>query len=360
MSKITITAQDGTVSEISDDQYNELVQKSVSAIISTPDFETRLNAVFGKFGEAVLLRLTEVEKNVKSQGEKIATLEGRVNSQEEKVRENSNRSRTLEDEMVKLRKELERVEKEKNHELGVLRRKVDRIEGKPASVLDKCADPGNLQAEFKQLLQVKRNNKKQLIFGPVFSKTPGDGHLDKDNLEPLDESEIAEAIKATRTEGVFTVTVTNAEKRMAKVRFEGESAVACCENIIASWRLLRDEFSMWAGPDQPVDLAKMEANAKKFGIALRADAKLPPNSYVTVTDGVLFVGAVRVVPVYMIPEPAKWPLINHVVAAEIKSFLSLPWTARKVRASAFDISTKVWDAIWKDPQQDGDGDSMNS
>jgi hypothetical protein len=108
---------------------------------------------------------------------------------------------------------------------------------------------------------------------------------------------------------------------------------------------------MWAGPDQPVDLARMEANAKKFGIALRSEAKLPSNSYVTVTDGVLFIGAIRVAPVYMIPEPSKWPLVNHVVAAEIKSFLSLPWTTRKVMAASVDMSTKIWDVAWKDSQQ---------
>jgi hypothetical protein len=146
---------------------------------------------------------------------------------------------------------------------------------------------------------------------------------------------------------------------MAKVRFEGESAVACCEKIIASWRVLRDDFHMWAGPDQPVDLARMETNAKKFGIALRTDSKLASNSYVTVVEGVLFIGAIRIAPVYLIPEPARWPLISNIVLEEIKSFLSLPWTVRKVRGATLDMVSKIWDAAWKEQQQGNTQEPMH-
>jgi hypothetical protein len=339
MSKITVTAPDGTVSDISSEQYNAMIQQAVCAVLAAPEFEDKLGAIFGRLGDAVINRLGNVEQAVKDQGEKIVAIKERVKAQEEKVRENSDKTQAIADTVNKLRSDFEKADREKNRELAALRQKL--VEKKSESPLDSCPDPGNLQAEFKQLLQVKRNNKNQLIFGPVFSKTPDDGFLDKDNLEPLDEEEIAEAIRATGTEGVFTVTVTNAGKRMAKVRFEGASAADCCKKVIASWRTLRDDYMMWAGPDQPVDLARMEANAKKFGIALRTDSKLASNSYVTVLDGVLFIGAIRIAPVYMIPEPARWPLASGVVLQEIKSFLSLPWTARKVRGPTVDMASKI-------------------
>jgi hypothetical protein len=352
MSKITLTSSDGSVTELTEAQYDEMLQKTVSAILASPVFETKLQAVMDKVGDAVVNRLGEVEKTVKEQGEKLLALETRVTGQDARFQSNEDKSQALGRIVEGLRKKVEDGDKEKNRELSALRRRVDELEQGAASVvpssLDSCPDPGNLRDDFKRMLQVKKNNSKQLIFGPVLSKTPGDGFLDKDNLTPLTEEEIDEAIRATETEGTFIITIANAEKRIAKVRFEGESAAASCEKIITSWRTLRDDFQMWAGPDQPVDLARMEANAKKFGIELRNGAKLPSNSYVTVTDGVLFIGEIRVAPVYVIPEPAKWPLVNPIVLNEIKTFLSLPWTARKVRGSSIDMVSKIWDAVWKD------------
>jgi hypothetical protein len=104
---------------------------------------------------------------------------------------------------------------------------------------------------------------------------------------------------------------------------------------------------MWASPDQPVDLSKMEVNAKKFGIELRGTAGLPSNSYVEVRDGVLFIGAIRIAPVYVFPEAEKWNLIRPVIQDEIKKFMGLPWPIRKLRAANLDFTTKIWDAALK-------------
>jgi hypothetical protein len=215
-------------------------------------------------------------------------------------------------------------------------------------ILDKCPDPSNLKDEFRSLLQVKHKNRKQLIFGPVISKQPGDGFLEKDKLVALADTDVDAAIQAIGVEGTYNIIVTNAEKRMARVRFEGPLAETSCEKILSSWKLLRDDYKMWAGPDQPaVDLSKMVVNAKKFGIALRTVAALPANSYVDVKDGVLFIGSIRIAPVYLIPEPEKWTLIQNIVLDEIKAILSKPWVTRKVCPGSLGLVDKIWDAAWK-------------
>jgi hypothetical protein len=104
---------------------------------------------------------------------------------------------------------------------------------------------------------------------------------------------------------------------------------------------------MWASHDQPVDLSKMIVNAKKFGIGLRETSNLPATSYVDVKDGVLFIGAIRIAPVYLIPEPDKWPTVGPIVLEEIKAHLSKPWAVRKVRSATSAIVAKIWDSVWK-------------
>jgi hypothetical protein len=322
--KITVTEDNGEVLELTEQQYSNLLRDSVSALISTPEFDTKLQSVLDKVAQ----RLDNVDKKVKSQGEKIQKLEEKTSDLQEQISED-------------------------RHELQELKQRVAEMEKAirsqiVAPALDTCANPGNLQAEFKDLLAVKKKNKKQIILGPVYSKTPGDGFWNKDQLEPLDdENEIADAIRATGTAGHFVVTITSAEKRIARVRFEGESGLACCQKVLSSWKILRDEYHMWASPDQPVDLSKMEVNAKKFGIELRGTAGLPSNSYVEVRDGVLFIGAIRIAPVYVFPEASKWDLIRPVIQEEIKSFMGLPWPVRKIRAANLDFTTKIWDAALK-------------
>jgi hypothetical protein len=329
--KITVTEDNGDVIELTEKQYQDLLRDSVSALISTPEFDNKLQGVVDKLTQ----RLDNVERTVSTQGEKIQKLESKSSVLQEQIAANKLESDQTQNELQALKLKLVEVEK-------LVRSQV------PAPALDTCANPGNLQAEFKDLLAVKSKNKKQIILGPVYSKNPGDGYWDKNNLEPLDdEHEIAEAIRATGTIGHFIVTITSAEKRIARVRFEGESAQACCQKVLSSWKVLRDDHHMWASPDQPVDLSKMEVNAKKFGIDLRGTAGLPSNAYVEVRDGVLFIGAIRIAPVYVFPDATKWDLIRPVVQEEIKTFMGLPWPVRKLRAANLDFTSKIWDAALK-------------
>ncbi len=326
--KITVTEDNGDVTELTEQQYKDLLRDSVSALISTPEFDNKLQGVIDKVAQ----RLDQVEGTVRSQGEKIKNLEKKSDGLQDQITANKLASDQTQSELHALKQKFEEVEK-------LVRAQT------PAPALDTCANPANLQAEFKDLLEVKLKNKKQLILGPVYSKTPGDGYWDKDNLEPLeDESEIAEAIRSTGVEGHFVVSITSAEKRIARVRFEGQSALTCCQKVLAAWKVLRDNHHMWASPDQPVDLSKMEVNAKKFGIDLRGTAGLPSNAYVEVRDGVLFIGTIRIAPVYVFPDDTKWDLVKPVVQEEIKTFMRLPWPIRKLRAANLDFTSKIWDA----------------
>jgi uncharacterized coiled-coil protein SlyX len=329
--KITVTEDNGDVLELSEKQYTDLLRDSVSALISTPEFDNKLQGVVDKIAQ----RLDDVERTVKAQGEKIQKLDTKTSGLEDQLAVDRREMSQIQSDLRDLQQKLAEVEK-------IARSHV------PVPVLDTCANSGNLQAEFKDLLAVKKKNKNQIILGPVYSKTPDDGFWNKDELEPLeDENEIAEAIRATGTLGHFVVTITSSEKRIAKVRFEGETAWASCQKVLGSWRVLRDDHHMWASPDQPVDLSKMEVNAKKFGIDLRGTAGLPSNSYVEVRDGVLFIGAIRIAPVYVFPEASKWGLIRPIVQDAIKSFMSLPWPVRKIRAANLDFTEKIWDASLK-------------
>ncbi len=326
--KITVTEDNGDVIELTEQQYRDLLRDSVSALISTPEFDNKLQGVIDKVAQ----RLDQVERTVGDQGEKIKKLETKTVALQEQISTNKLESDQTQSELQALKQKFDEVEK-------LVRSQV------PVPALDTCANPGNLQAEFKDLLAVKSKNKKQLILGPVYSKTPGDGYWDKNELEPLDdENEIADAIRATGVVGHFVVTITSAEKRIAKVRFEGESALACCQKVLGAWKVLRDDHHMWASPDQPVDLSKMEVNAKKFGIDLRGTAGLPSNAYVEVREGVLFIGTIRIAPVYVFPDASKWNLIRPVVQEEIKAFMGLPWPIRKLRAANLDFTSKIWDA----------------
>ncbi len=264
----------------------------------------------------------------------------------------------FENELGELRTKFAAFESDKSKEIASLHLKVSSLSSKSGplpsfplfpprqSPLETCPDPSELKDEFRSLLAVKNRNRTQIVLGPVLSKVDGDGFLDKDNLETLSENDIASVMRSLRVEGTFTVTITNAEKRMARVKFDGLNAETACKKVLASWKLLRDEFKMWASPDQPVDLSKMTVNAKRFGIALRGEGNLPATSYVDVHDGVLFIGAIRIAPVYLIPEKDKWPLINQIVVSQIKNYLAMPWAVRKVRGSSPDMVKKIWDVAW--------------
>jgi hypothetical protein len=217
-----------------------------------------------------------------------------------------------------------------------------------ASPLDSCPDPSNLKDDFREMLAVKKKNRAQVVVGPVFSKTTGDGFLDKNNLTALGEDEVDDAITKILGGAAFSVTIIKAEKRMARVRFGGLDGETQTKRLLASWRQLRDEFSMWASPDQPIDLSKMTVNAKRFGIALRENSSLPTTSYVDVQDGVLYIGAIRIAPVYLIPDKEQWPKINGIVESQIKDYLALPWTIRNVKGASSDMVKRIWDAVWKD------------
>ncbi len=335
-----------------------MLQKAVAAIITSPSFESKLQAIMDKVGNVIVNRLGEVEKTVKEQGEKIARVETKSLEHDEQFRGVDEKTQTLERELGVLRDQFNTFQTDKSKEIASLHLQVSALtkcgSSSPSlfplrpSPLETCPDPSNLKEDFRSLLAVKKKNKAQIVLGPVLSKTPGDGFLDKDELEELSEDEVAHAIRKLRVEGEFTVTITNAEKRMARVRFDGFNAEAACSKILTSWKQLRDEFRMWASPDQPVDLSKMIVNAKRFGIALRGDGNLPATSYVDVHDGVLFIGAIRIAPVYLIPEKDKWPLINSIVVSQVKNYLALPWTVRKVRGSSPDMVKQIWDAAWKD------------
>jgi hypothetical protein len=75
MSKITLTSSEGVVTELSEAQYDDILQKAVAAILQSPTFETKLQAVMDKVGETVINRLGEVEKTVQVQGEKIRDID---------------------------------------------------------------------------------------------------------------------------------------------------------------------------------------------------------------------------------------------------------------------------------------------
>jgi hypothetical protein len=355
--KITITDEDGTVTELTDVQYNNLLREAASAILKSPEVESTLQAMVNKYGDELAKRLTDVEKTAAEQGEKIRRVEEKTAKHDEQFRSLGDRSQTLEQEVGALRDKFVAFEAEKGKEIATLNLRLQSALSKDGnstqpfssprpSPLETCPDPSNLKEDFRNLLAIKKRNRMQLVIGPVLSKTDGDGFLDKDNLEPLTEGNVADAIRGIEVEGTFSVTITNAEKRMARVRFEGLYAVESCKRVLAAWKQLRDEFLMWASPDQPVDLSKMTVNAKRFCIALREVGRLPATSYVDVHDGVLFIGAIRIAPVYLIPEKDKWPLINDIVAEQIKNFLSLPWTVRKVRGSSPDMVKQIWDAAW--------------
>jgi uncharacterized coiled-coil protein SlyX len=304
--KITVTDEDGTVTELTEERYTAMLREAASAILSTPEFENTLQGMMNKVGDELIKRITNVEQKVEVQGEKIQRLETKVATQDAQIKDNGDRVEVLAQEVESLKKNFVGMNSKTPSEPRVTFEPYavttspmpdfptgrGQLYSKPLP-LDTCPVPSNLKEEFRNLLYAKHKNRKQIVIGPVLSKEVGDGFLDKDNLNPLDDDEVDKAIRAVGVSGTFHVTVTNPEKRMARVRFEGPNAEAACETIIASWRLLRDEFSMWAGPDQPVDLSKMVVNAKKFGITLRADANLPATSYVDVKDGILFIGAIR-------------------------------------------------------------------
>jgi hypothetical protein len=90
----------------------------------------------------------------------------------------------------------------------------------------------------------------------------------------------------------------------------------------------------------------MEWNAKKFGITLRKSFAQIGNPYVNVQDGVLLIGATPIAPVYLIPEQAKWPLINQIVLDALSGGKDLPWAKRKLRTPKGSLATKIWDAAW--------------
>ncbi len=382
--KITVTEDDGSVTEISETAYAAMMREAASAVLSTPEFEETLKGkmreaasailatpefegmlkgMMDKIGDEVAKRFAAVEKRVDDQGEKIQRLEEKVANQGTQIRDNESKVKDLVQEVTDMKKNFLDLSSKSTEPLSVREpfepistRELypvnplggrNQLFSKP-SPLDACPDPSNLKDEFRSLLQAKHKNRKQIVIGPVLSKENGDGFLDKDNLNPLQEDEVSNAIRAVGVSGPFCVTVTNPEKRMARVRFEGQHAETACETVIASWRLLRDEFAMWAGPDQPVDLSKMIVNAKKFGIALRADTNLSANAYVDVKDGILFIGAIRIAPVYLIPDPLQWPIVSPIVVEEIKSNLSKPWALRKVCSGSSSLVAKIWDAVWKD------------
>jgi hypothetical protein len=355
--KITITEEDGTVTELTDDQYSNFLRDAAAAIISA-EFEEKLQGMVNKAGDELVRRLTNIEKTATEQGEKIRRLEEKLLEHGDQFKLFGDKTSALEQEVAALREKFVAFESDKSREICNLHMQLSALpqDGRPVtssvfsrpSPLDACPDPSNLKDDFRGLLDVKKTNKAQIIIGPVLSKTDGDGFLDKDSLNPLTETKVADVIKELRVEGIFSVTITNAEKRMARVRFEGMFGEAACKKILASWKQLRDEFCMWASPDQPVDLSKMTVNAKRFGIALCNEGNLPATSYVDVHDWVLYIGAIRIAPVYLIPEKSKWPLINPIVVSQIKAFLALPWTVRKVKCSSPDMVKQIWDAAWKD------------
>jgi hypothetical protein len=339
--KITITDEDGTVTEITETQYSDILRNATAAILSSQEFKNELKGMVDKIGDELVKRLANVEKTATEQGEKIVRLEAKTDS--------------LEKDLGKVRENFAGYKQEIDKQIAAVHLQASSqaksqlfLSGKTTSPLDACPDPGNLKEEFRGLLAVKEKNKNQVVFGPVLSKSSGDGFYDKENMRPLDENEIADIIRDLKIEAMFVVTVTNAEKRMARVRFEGPNADAACRKVLSEWKKLRNTWAMWASPDQPVDLSKMIVNAKRFGIALRTDGNFPTTSYVDVRDGVLFIGSVRVIPVYLVPESEKWPLVTPIVVRHMKKIMSLPWTRRKAQGSMPEMSEEIWDAVWKE------------
>jgi hypothetical protein len=350
--KITFTDDDGSVTELTDEIYTSIFNKAATAFINSQAFDDKLQSIAHKMGDKMAERLAAVEAKQKEQGEKIKHLENELSQQSEVAKNHETRVTLLENTVSALKKNLVSQRESQEKEKQETRRRIVALEQKsdygcPGDSLSSCPDPGNLQEEFKSLLAAKQKNKHQIILGPIFSKEDGDGFHDKNDLDDLEEEEVVAALRDAGVVDNFVVIMSNPARRLAKVRFEGPFAEASCKKVLAAWRTLRDDHQMWAGPDQPVDLSRMTANAKKFGINLRSAQKLPNSSYVEVHDGVLFIGAIRVAPVYLIPGPDKWQLIEGIIGNEIRAFLSLPWTARKVKASSVDMVSLIWDAVWK-------------
>ncbi len=222
------------------------------------------------------------------------------------------------------------------------------------SLLSTFPDYGSLQDEFGKLLQAKSRTQLQVVMGPILTKDDGvDGRPKPDELEAVSDDEVAAILADVGISSSYVITIMNAEKRLVKVRFEGLTARDSRDTLLAAWKKLNEDHGVWISPDQPIDLSKMEWNAKKFGITLRKSFASIGNPYVTVQDGVLLIGATPVAPVYLIPEPAKWPLINQIVLEALSGGKDLPWAKRKLHAPSGSLASKIWDVAWASDQNSG-------
>jgi hypothetical protein len=219
--------------------------------------------------------------------------------------------------------------------------------------ITKGPGPDYLRNDFNDLLRVKQRSILQVVIGPVLTKDDGaDGFPTLANLGPITEEAVVKILQSVSVSSNFVITISNAEKRLAKIRFEGLRARDNRDRLLSSWKMLREKHSVWASPDQPMDLSKMEINAKRFGIALRKSKDELKQAYVEVRNGVLYIAQTKIAPVYMIPETDKWPLVNSVVLEALLDNRGFPWTSRKIRRSPDDIAKKIWDTVWS--AQDGD------
>jgi hypothetical protein len=382
MPKFAVVQDDGTTIELDQESYGRILHDAIASFITTPEF----TSTFDKISETCITKTTAsleaalvgvnqrigaVEKATRDQGEMIEKLTSEQKTLVTRCDSSDSRHAELTKKMEDLAKEVRmlsakaaekpteamdfesrpsslsfRVPYEPSQPESLLYPKMSRpmVDSR---LLSTFPDFGSLQEDFGKLLQAKSRTRLQVVMGPILTKNDGvDGRPKADELTPISDEEVSAVLDAVGVKVNYAITVMNAEKRIVKIRFEGFAARDARDSLLSAWKPLNEEHGVWISPDQPVDLSKMEWNAKKFGITLRKSHAAVGNPYVTVQDGVLLIGATPIAPVYLIPEPDKWPVINPIVLEALSGNKDLPWAKRKLRVQSGSLATKIWDAIW--------------
>ncbi len=398
MPRFAVIQDDGTTVELNDESYGRILHDAIASFISTPAFTAR----FDQISDTCIAKTTaNLEAALVGVNQRVGALEQASKDQGEKIAKVAADQRTLETRCDNsdgrhdaLAQKVEALSKDNRHaalakKIEILEKEVKKLSAKPSeqpseamdfdsrplslssrelfeptqarsalyprltrpmfdsSLLSTFPDYGSLQDDFAKLLQAKSRTQLQVVMGPILTKDDGaDGHPKADELEPITDEDVSQILAATGVRANYTITVTNAEKRLARIRFEGLAAREARDSFLSAWKQLNEEHGVWVSPDQPIDLSRMEWNAKKFGITLRKSYAAIGNPYVTVQDGVLLIGATPIAPVYLIPEPAKWPLINQIVLEALSGNKDLPWVTRKLRVPKASLASKIWEVVW--------------